>query len=81
LIEGNQDVPLPSWHGIEWLLEDHGLSMMEEKSWNLLYHQVRDSSWKVNPPLAVSTNGHFSNFAWRYSWAPDALLNSVKYNP
>jgi hypothetical protein len=76
----NSDVPLPTWQGIEWLLEDYGLSRQEEKSWDLIYNRLQDSTWSNEALVAVKSNGHFCNCPRRFLWAPDALISSVEYN-
>ena len=73
-------VPLPTWEEIEWLLEDYGLSRTEEKSWDLVYQRVRDSTWTQDASDSVRSNGHFCDCARKFLWAPDALIDSVKYN-
>ena len=73
-------IPLPTWEGIAWLLEDYGLSRREEKSWDLVYQRVRDSTWIQDAPVLVQCNGHFCNCARRFLWAPDALIDSIEYN-
>jgi hypothetical protein len=80
LLDLNSEVPLPTWQGIEWLLEDYGLSRREEKSWDLVYKRLQDSSWSTEAPAAVRSNGHFCNCPRRFLWAPDALISSVEYN-
>jgi hypothetical protein len=73
-------IPLPTWEGITWLLEDYGLTRREEKSWDLVYQRVRDATWTQDAPVSVQSNGHFCNCARRFLWAPDALIDSVEYN-
>jgi hypothetical protein len=80
LLDPDSEFPLPSWKGIEWLLEDYGLTHREEKSWDLVYQRVRDSSWSQEAPMAVKSSGHFCDCSRRFLWAPDALISSVEYN-
>jgi hypothetical protein len=40
LIDPDSAIPLPTWKGIKWILEDYGLSRHEEKSWDLIYQRV-----------------------------------------
>jgi hypothetical protein len=61
LLDLNSEEPLPTWQGIEWLLEDYGLSRREEKSWDLVYKRLQDSSWSTEAPAAVRSNGQFCN--------------------
>jgi hypothetical protein len=62
------------------LLEDYGLSRTEEKSWDLVYRRLHDSTWSIQAPTVVQSNGHFYNCPRRFLWAPDALISSVEYN-
>jgi hypothetical protein len=80
LIDPDSALPLPTWKGIEWILEDYGLSRHEEKSWDLIYQRVRDSTWSQEAPASVRSNGHFCDCPRRFLWAPDALIDSVEYN-
>jgi hypothetical protein len=80
LIDLDSAIPLPTWKGIEWILEDYGLSRHEEKSWDLIYQRVQDSTWSQEAPALVKSNGHFCDCPRRFLWAPDALINSVEYN-
>jgi hypothetical protein len=80
LIDPDSAIPLLTWKGIEWILEDYGLSKHEEKSWDLIYQRVRDSTWSQEAPTSVRSNGHFCDCPRRFLWAPDALIDSVEYN-
>jgi hypothetical protein len=53
---------------------------MEEKSWDLVYRRLHDSTWSIDAPMAVKSTGHFCNCPRRFLWAPDALIDSVEYN-
>jgi hypothetical protein len=80
LIDPDSAIPLLTWKGIEWILEDYGLSRHEEKSWDLIYQRVRDSTWSQEAPASVRSNGHFCECPRHFLWAPDALIDSVEYN-
>jgi hypothetical protein len=80
LLDRDSSVPLPTWQGITWLLEDYELSRNEEKSWDLVYRRLYDSTWSIDAPTAIKSNGHFCNCPRRFLWAPDALIDSMEYN-
>jgi hypothetical protein len=78
LLDPDTELPLPSWKGIEWLLEDYGLTRREEKSWDMVYQRVRDSSWSQEALVAVKSSGHYCDCSRRFLWTPDALIDSVE---
>lgn len=71
--------PIPSWKALEWLVEDYGQSVEEDQPYDQIYDKI-SKDWQVNPPTAVSTNGHFCKCERRYRWNPSATIDSVEYN-
>ena len=71
--------PIPTWSAISWLLEDYGLSRVEDIPADIYYKQI-SRQWSSIPPLAVSSHPHFCPCPRRCKCNLAATLSSVEYN-
>ena len=62
-----------------WLLEDYGLSRMEDLPADIQYRRI-SRQWFPKPPPAVATHPNFCPCPRRNKWDPHATLHSVEYN-
>lgn len=70
---------MPTWQAIAWLLEDYGLSRMEDIPADIQYRRI-SRQWSSKPPVAVATHPNFCPCPRRHKWDPQATLHSVEYN-
>ena len=62
-----------------WLLEDYGLSMMEDIPTDIQYRRI-SRQWSPKHPPAVATHPNFCPCPRKNKWDPHATLHSVEYN-
>jgi hypothetical protein len=74
-----REEPIPTWSTISWLLEDYGLSKMEEVHADISYRKI-SRQWSHNPPPIVAIHPNFCLCQRRCKWDPHATLASAEYN-
>lgn len=79
LFDHAPEQPIPTWPALNWILQDYGLSRVEEMAADLVYKQIC-GPWSFEPPPAVHLHPQFCPCARRHKWAPDATIASVEYN-
>ena len=62
-----------------WLLEDYGLSMMEDIPTDIQYRRI-SRQWSPKHLSAVATHPNFCPCPRKNKWDPHATLHSVEYN-
>ena len=76
-----QDAGVPSWDAMLWITEHYQNAQAEEIPWDMLYQKEVGSDWTKDVPTAIKAAGVFCDMAPRWLlWAPDAMINSQKYN-
>ena len=79
MFDNPQEKPVPTWQALTWLLEDYGLSRIEDIPIDIHYCRI-SRQWSSKPPLAVTTHPNFCSCPRRHKWDPQATLHSVEYN-
>ena len=79
LFDAPEEEPIPTWTAITWLLEDYGLSRMEDVPADIQYKRI-SRQWSATPPAAVVNHPHFCPCPRRNKWDPAATISSVEYN-
>lgn len=79
LFDNAQEQPVPTWAALTWILQDYGLSRVEQIAADLVYKQI-SGPWSFEPPPAVHLHPQFCPCARRHKWAPDSTIASVEYN-
>ena len=74
-----QEMPVPTWQAIAWLLEDYGLSRTEDVPADIHYRRI-SRQWSSSPPPAITNHPQFCACPRRNKWDPQATLHSVEYN-
>lgn len=79
LFDHPQEKHVPTWPALAWILEDYGLSRVEDIPTDIRYRRI-SRQWSSKPPPAVATHPQFCSCIRRHKWDPQATLQSVEYN-
>lgn len=79
MFDDRQEIPVPTWQAITWILEGYGLSRTEDLPADIYYRQI-SRQWSLSPPPAITNHPHFCSCPRRHKWNPQATLHSVEYN-
>ena len=58
MFDSPSEEPIPTWNAIAWLLEDYGLSRIEEVPADIHLRRI-SRRWPENPPVSVACHPHF----------------------
>lgn len=80
MFDSPNEEPMPTWSAISWMLEDYGLSKIEDMPADLNYMKIL-RQWPLEPPHAMANYPNSCPCPRRYKWNPHATLtSSVEYN-
>lgn len=79
MFDSPDEEPIPTWTAIVWLLEDYGLSQIEEVHVDIHLRRISRRG-PENPPVSVTCHMHCCPCPRRGRWNPEATMSSNEYN-
>ena len=73
-----EEEPVVTWSAISWLLEDYGISRIENVPADIQYRRI-SRQWSLQPPPVVANCPNFCQCPRRGKWNPVVRLSSVEY--